>query len=169
MNAEAPALRQVQMYGSSGVVIPDADVEPPFRGQVRVTYGSFFEMFDVPILDGRAWTRAEDEEGAALVVLSRRMKERLFGADSGIGESVLINGLNFSVVGVLDYWQPTPRFYHVEVDRFDDTADFFVPFKVAMKAMFLPNGNVNCWQPRMVRILSPSFVLNASGRNSGRN
>ena len=146
MNNPTPALRQVQMYGGSGVVQPEQDDIPPFRSTVRVTYGSFFEMFDVPFLFGQAWDRMADDERRRVIVLNRKQNDQLFNGENSVGRQLTMNATVFEVVGVVDDWQPTPLFYHVEMGRFTDTEDFFIPFNTGIDLFVQPVGNVNCWQ-----------------------
>ena len=51
------------------------------------------------------------------------------------------------VVGVIDDWQPMPRFYHADWSRaFEDAEQVYVPMNRAIDAQFGPRGNTNCWK-----------------------
>ena len=145
MHAETPATQQVLMYAASAIVQPEGENDAPFDGSIRATYRTFFDMFDVPFLYGQAWDESDDEQRRKIVVLSREMNETLFGGEDSVGETVRMNDTLFQVVGVIDYWQPTPRFYHVDVGRFSNVEDFFTPFGVGLDMVLMPNGNTNCW------------------------
>ena len=147
MHADTPATRQLAMYGTSAVVEPEAKDQNPFDGSLRATYHTFFEMFDVPFLFGQPWNLSADDNRERVVILSREMNEQLFNGENSIGRSVEMNSTLFQVVGVLDSWQPTPRFYQVDNGRFNDVEDFFVPMGVGLDMVLMPQGNVNCWAP----------------------
>jgi putative ABC transport system permease protein len=147
INAETPATRQVQMYGSSAVVVPDTG-EAPFDESARATYQSFFEMFDVPFLFGRPWGPDEDRARARVAVIGRELNDRLFDGQNSVGRSIQLDDAHFQIVGVIDDWQPMPRFYHVDAgNQFDDTEQIFLPFTAAIDRPMMPSGNTNCWKP----------------------
>lgn len=147
LNAQTPAVRQAQMYASGVIVVPDSD-EAPFDESVRATYHTFFEMFDVPFLYGRSWSSREDEDHAATVVIGRDLNNRLFNGENSVGRSIQLDDNFFQIVGVIDDWQPTPRFYHVDAGgKFEDTEQIYLPFTWAVDQPLLPRGNTNCWKP----------------------
>lgn len=148
MSNPTPATRQASMYRTGGIVVPETDDQAPFDGNTRATYPAFFEMFDVPFLFGQPWDRDAEASRDRVVVLSRKMNEELFGGENSLGQSININDVTFRVIGVLDDWRPTPRFYHVDSGGvFGDAEDFYVPLHTALDLVMLPRGNVNCWLP----------------------
>jgi putative ABC transport system permease protein len=58
-----------------------------------------------------------------------------------------MNGRMFRVAGVIDHWQPMPRFYDVTTGPFNPVEDLFVPFTVVIRNELPRNGNTNCWKP----------------------
>ena len=89
----------------------------------RGVMADFFPMFDVPFLYGRGWDRNADENLEQVAVLSREMNEQLFGGTDSVGENIILGGDIFRVVGVLDDWQPVPKFYDVNNGPFDPGED----------------------------------------------
>ncbi len=147
VNADTPAIRQAQMYASNVIVVPESD-EPPFDESVRATYHNFFRMFDVPFLYGQPWERREDEDHAAVAVIGRELNDRLFDGANSVGKNIRVDDQFLQIVGVIDDWQPTPRFYHVDAGgQFDDTEQIFLPLSWAIDQPLLPSGNTNCWKP----------------------
>ena len=106
----------------------------------------FFAMFEAPFLHGQAWTEADDVAGATVVVLSRKLSEKLFGATDPVGQRLTMMSQQFQVVGVLDQWAPLPRYYRVigNEGQFGETEDVFVPFSTAIRLKANPHGNMNC-------------------------
>ena len=49
-------------------------------------------------------------------------------------------------MGVLDEYQPTPKFYDVTNDAFGEIEELFIPFNVAVEYEFPRNGNTSCWK-----------------------
>ncbi len=146
MNNPTPATNQAAMYRTGAIVESDKPDQPPFDGDTRATYPSFFEMFDVPFLHGRPWGRKSEDSRDRVVVLSRSMNQQLFDGEDSVGRSLRLNDTPFRVIGVLDDWRPTPRFYQVDSGgHFGDAEDFYVPLNTALDLVFLPRGNVNCW------------------------
>jgi predicted permease len=76
--------------------------EPEQVGGIRVTGGVFDVLRVAPML-GRGLIPADDEEGSPrVVVLSHRLWQRRFGADSSlVGRNILINREAWQVVGVM--------------------------------------------------------------------
>lgn len=64
--------------------------------------GNVFDVLGRPALDGRTLAEADDDPGApAVVVLAEGFARRLFGERQVVGETLRINGLPFTVVGVM--------------------------------------------------------------------
>lgn len=146
MHAETPATRQVHMYGSGTVVVPAGD-EPPFEENIRATWHTFFQMFDVPFLYGQAWDRRDDDDRASIVVIGRELNDKLFNGENSVGRSIQLDDNFYQIAGVIDDWQPMPRFYHTDFSRaFADTAQIFIPMTRAIDTQMPPWGNTNCWK-----------------------
>ena len=77
----AKAKRQTAMFESSLIIEPIGDVELPFEAGARVATGDFFTMFEVPFIYGGGWDKSADQNGEAVVVLTRELNERLFGGE----------------------------------------------------------------------------------------
>lgn len=96
----------------------------------------FFSMFDVPFRFGSGWTPNDDVQHATVAVISRRLNEKLFGGQNSVGQEVRLDGKIFRIVGVLDDWNPKPRFFDVgnlgPLSAFDDTGDIYIPFTRAI-------------------------------------
>lgn len=121
------------MYQVSAMVVPaDHDLKP-FSIAARATSPDFFRMFDVPMLYGRGWDAADDAKGAALIVLSKSLNERLFGGADSVGKPVLLNDASYRVVGVIDAWDPKPRYYDViNGQNFEEGEEAFLPITLTI-------------------------------------
>ena len=122
--------RQTAMFESSLIIEPVDDDDLPFEAGARVTNADFFMMFDVPFIYGSGWDRSADEAAEPVVVLTKKLNERLFGGENSIGKSLDMEGTRFQVVGVIDTWEPTPRFYDPINGAFQGINEMFIPFKL---------------------------------------
>ena len=96
------------------------------------TTRDFFAMFGVPFVAGHAWSGQDDAGAAQVVVLTRKLAERLFGTPSAVGRTAHLGGHDFQVVGVVGNWHPQPLFYGIIGTNFDRGDQFFLPLSTAM-------------------------------------
>ncbi|MAG75958.1 MAG: ABC transporter substrate-binding protein [Colwelliaceae bacterium] len=140
------AVKQALMAKSGGIVVPEDKNINPFEVQIRLSTADFFPMFDTPFLFGSGWDMAVDSKLEQVVVLTKKINDKIFGGENSVGRNITLAGQNFKVVGVLDTWEPVPKFYDVNNGAFDEVEDVFVPFKLK-ETLELPSwGNVNCWK-----------------------
>ena len=69
-----------------------------------------------------------------VVVLSKRTNEKAFGGGDSVGRTLRLDGRDFKVIGVLDDWTPTPKFYDLNNGAFDETEEIFVPFSLGWRS-----------------------------------
>lgn len=137
--------RQALMTGGGVSIEPEKSGLRPFNSDARYTSADFFAMFGTPFEYGNAWTVAEDEGHARVVVLSKELNEKLFDGQNSVGRNVRIEQNDFRVIGVLKYWRPTPRFYDLNSDRYGEVEPVFMPFSTAVELKFGRNGSMDCW------------------------
>jgi putative ABC transport system permease protein len=138
--------RQVAMFESSLIIEPPGQDELPFEAGARVATGSFFPMFNVPFIFGSGWDRSADAAAEPVVVLAKALNERLFGGADSIGERLTMSGVQFQVVGVIDTWEPTPRFYDPINGGFQEVNDMFIPFGLTRRMQMPSNGSDWGWK-----------------------
>jgi len=80
------------------------------------------------------------------VVIDKEVNETLFGGEDSVGRTVVMNGDRYRVSGVMDTWQPMPKFYDVNNRDFDDVEQVYFPFSVSIAEELSSNGNTNCWK-----------------------
>ena len=137
-------LRQTATYSVGFTVTPTAAGARPFAAIGRAAYSSFFPMFDVPFSAGGAWSAADDQGRANVVVLGAKIAEKLFPAGHAVGQTVNLDQREYRVVGVLRHWEPEPRFYDVSSGSYLETEDIFLPFTTAIDRQMASYGNNNC-------------------------
>ncbi len=137
--------RQALMTGGAVPVQPaQADLDP-FFSSARYTTADFFAMFDVPFLYGHGWSASEDDARARVAVITRELNDKLFDGKDSVGESVRVNDADLRVVGVLDAWRPNPHFYDLNMGRYEDSEDVFVPLLTSRDLKLGRNGSMDCW------------------------
>ena len=142
---EKRGARQALMTGGGISITPDQEGLVPFTSDARYTSADFFPMFDVPMLHGNGWSAREDADRARVAVISRSLNDRVFGGGNSVGKQLRIDQSDFTVVGVVDEWRPTPRFYDMNSDRYGQLENVFLPFSTSRDLDMGRNGSMNCW------------------------
>jgi putative ABC transport system permease protein len=102
-------------------------------------------MFQTPFLHGNGWSAKEDETRARVAVITKSLNERIFGGGNSVGKTLRLNQADFTIVGVIDEWRPTPRFYDMNSDRYGELEDVFLPFSTSRDLDLGRNGSMDCW------------------------
>lgn len=127
---------QAAMYSSAGYARLATD-QPPTPARIRIAQRDLFQMFEVPLLHGSVWAKDSDRNE---IVLSKPMALKLFGSAEVVGEAVLLDDRNFSVIGVLDEWQMLPRLYDANGrNHLSPGADIFLPLETGYDLNYLSN------------------------------
>ena len=137
---------QAAMFPNVLPVEPANEDVKPYLATVLFTHGDMFPMFDTPFLFGGGWDREQDRKHARVVVLSRKTNEQLFGGEDSVGRTVKMGGEEFTVVGVLDRWNPQPKFYEPSAGGFAETEEMFVPFGNGIERKHQSSSNNSCWK-----------------------
>lgn len=137
--------RQAVMTAGSVIVDMENSSAKPSSEQARYTSADFFAMFDAPFLQGNAWKASDDDARARVAVISKKLNDRLFQGANSVGKTFRIARNDFRVVGVLDTWQPNPRFYDLTNQRYGGEEDVYLPFSTSRALKLGTQGNMNCW------------------------
>jgi putative ABC transport system permease protein len=149
-NSDIPD-RKVMMRKAAFVVeAPPKSGVAPFLVEGRTTTKDFFGMFDVPFKYGGGWDQAADDASQLVVVLSKKTNDRAFGGTDSVGQTLRLDGHDFKVVGVLDEWAPTPKFYDMNNGQFDEIEELFVPYGIGTLFEMQSSGNTNCWRDQEI-------------------
>ena len=137
-------LRHAIMRLDQGVIV--AGSGPPQPVNTRVTTADFFAMFDIPFLYGGGWQATADAAAAPVIVLSKAENRKLFGGGNSVGRLLRWENQEFRVIGVLDDWNPEPKFYDLNNGAFAPVEDVFIPYgwTEALQRVVV-HGNRQCW------------------------
>ncbi|HUA79319.1 MAG TPA: ABC transporter permease [Dyella sp.] len=144
MQAQAAA-HQTAIYPIVGNVVPQDGTHRPFAANGYAAYADFFSMFEARFEYGSGWNESDDQHHAGVIVISSQINRQLFGGANSVGRTLDVDGHDYRVVGVVDNWNPQPRFYDVNNGySFGDAPDYYVPFTRAVDLQIGSNGNNNC-------------------------
>jgi len=140
------ATYQSAMYQISPSIVPADASKHPINVSGHAVFSEFFPMVDAPFKYGNGWSDQDDTSRSAVVVISSKLNDKLFGGQNSVGRTVDIEGKDYRVVGVLRAWNPQPRFYDiVNTGGFvEGTEDVFIPFNRAIDVSMSNDGNTNC-------------------------
>ena len=108
-------------------------------------------MFDVPFQYGGTWTDGADAAPEPVMVISRKINEKLFGGANSVGRRIRWNDNEFRIVGVRDHWMPLPTFYDVNNDVLEEPEDVYIPFGWSVALELDSAGNTNGWKPEDIK------------------
>jgi putative ABC transport system permease protein len=140
------AFRETPSSKISGIIEPEGDDARPFSIIGRGASADFFPMFNVPFLYGNPWDESADRNLQQVAVISKELNERLYGGQDSTGQTLRYHSNNFQIVGVLDDWAPTPKFYDVNNNAFDGGEEVYIPWNLITPLEFSRSGNTNCWK-----------------------
>jgi predicted permease len=126
--------------GSSRLSVRRPDAAAAARGAGQLVTGNYFSVLGVRATRGRVLTNEDDKPGAApAAVISHRYWEQELNSDPAVvGKNFIINGTNFTVVGV------TPKEFFGE--RVRRPPDFWLPLsfqpQIELRESFLTNDQV---------------------------
>jgi putative ABC transport system permease protein len=100
-----PPVREV-MAGS--FTLPDRAPEPGAENlrtwdYVQLVFANYFETMGIPVVEGRAFTPADDTEAPPVVMVNESFANRFFPGESPIGQRIHPSGMPmaFTIVGVV--------------------------------------------------------------------
>ena len=142
--------RKVIMYKSGEIYTrPDKGMEPHYIA-TRMTTADFFPMFELPFLYGGAWDAKADAGPDPVIVLSKAENQKAFAGENSVGRTLLWNEREFRVIGVLDDWEPMPKYFDVSNGPFQDMEGAYVPFAWGAVLELGSHGNTNCWKTEVI-------------------
>jgi putative ABC transport system permease protein len=143
---------QTPLYTLALHLIPEHSNLLPLHVVGVAVDGDFFSIFDVPFRFGSPWGTENGDDGSDVVVMGKRLNDRLFAGKNAVGQLINLDGTQYRVVGVIKDWNPQPRLYNLLNAPYGDSEDFFIPFNTAVKHQIAPRGFNSCseaWSERV--------------------
>lgn len=139
------APRQTILYPALLSLLPGEPGATPIRPGSYAVYADAFSMFEIPFLYGGPWSASDDQNRATVAVIGRELNERLFHGANSVGRQVRLNGHDYTITGVIDTWNPTPRYFDpISSGPFDDAIELFIPMSRAVDQQLITRGNTSC-------------------------
>jgi putative ABC transport system permease protein len=142
--------RKLIMFKAGGIFSRDDKGMDPEYISTRMTTSEFFAMFDVPFLFGGPWDAKADTGPDPVVVLSKETNQKAFGGINSVGRTVRWHDREFRVIGVLDNWEPYPKYFDVTNGAFNDMEGAYIPFSWGQVLELGSDGNTNCWKTEVI-------------------
>ncbi|MBD8898971.1 ABC transporter permease [Rhodanobacter sp. DHG33] len=136
---------QALMTGGSVAIQPAQAALDPFYETARYTTADFFPMFGVPFQYGHGWGVSEDADSAAVVVISSKLNDKLFGGSDSSGRMLRVEGHALRIIGVLGDWRPNPHFYDLNVKNYGGSEGVYLPLSTSQALHLAHLGGANCW------------------------
>lgn len=147
-------VRQAAMYRTGFTVQPVNPEIKPFIERARVTDSAFFTLFDVEFIHGGPWDKQLDEIGDNVTVITADFNDKLFGGQDGsvnsVGRTIDLNGVQYTVVGVIRDYDPAPKFYDLNNGAFDSGDDIHIPFSLTPVHHYPSWGSTVSWKSEKI-------------------
>jgi putative ABC transport system permease protein len=149
---------QSVIYTITPTVTPHRPGEFPFNVQGYAVTDEFFPMVDAPFVRGSAWSAADEAGAAQVAVITATLSEKLFGTNDSVGKTIVVNGREWRVAGVMANWNPQPVFFNIDgtqgLNGFAiHPAELYLPFNAAVATGIEPGGE-SCFKDPA----TPSFA-----------
>jgi putative ABC transport system permease protein len=146
MTARA-AKRQTRIYTTYLKARSNSQIKP-IETAVPAVDRDFFSMLNAPFKFGGTWSASDDEAGAPVLVLSRKLNDELFAGADSVGKTLDAAGVSYRVAGVLKDWAVVPRFYGLHGGPFNHADEMFIPFNRAIRAQLPTVSGLGCLADR---------------------
>lgn len=141
-------VRRAALFEIGGSIEPARREDPVVNLEGIATTADFFAMFELPFKYGQGWTAADDTREARVAVLSRAQAAKQFGENvDPVGKRFRMWGSDFTVVGVIDKWDPVPRYTNLingSGGYFRGDNAIYVPLNTAVAHQQRSNGSTSC-------------------------
>ncbi len=143
-------LHKTRSVATGFTVIPNSPEVTPFLESARAIDSDFFAMFNISFIYGSVWEKTIDTTPNNVTVIGKSLNDLMFKGENSVGRQINLDSTSYTIVGVIDDWQPSPRFYDLNNGSFNDSEILFVPFSLVAINEFNSWGNNNGWKSEVV-------------------
>ncbi|MFC0679745.1 ABC transporter permease [Lysobacter korlensis] len=144
LKADGPSERETAVMGINGALDSGRPDQQPSPTEGVAVNSDFFAMFDVPFRSGGPWSESDDERGGNVMVISTKLADRMFGQADPVGKNLRFEGRDYTVTGVIEKWEPLPKFYRLIGGNVFAFEDVFIPFNNAVANEMTSQGSISC-------------------------
>ncbi|MBY6185705.1 ABC transporter permease [Marinobacter hydrocarbonoclasticus] len=150
LSQQSGPVRQSPMIRTGFTIKTGREDLYPFIAAGRAASRDFFSMFEATFLHGAPWTAQQDKLGEPVTVISQSLNDKLFGGGDNVGQTIDANGQSYTVVGIIEDYQPQPLFYDVNNGAFHDHEEMFIPFSLLPVHEIEAWGNTDGWKQEAI-------------------
>ena len=132
------------LYPVNPVLSEQESTIRPRRINGHAVNADFFTSVDAVFQFGSTWRPDVEARGARQVVISSQLNATLFRGKNSVHRALLLDGQQYQIAGVLNDFDPAPKFYDLDSGAFATRDDVFVPLTTAMQSGMTSVGNVRC-------------------------
>ena len=143
MKSDIPTRKSIS-YPSRLFAHPGGDKDPVSL-RARLCHGDFFGMMDIPLAHGSGWDGAADENGELVAVIDHDTNVKLFGGRNSVGETLRVEDVEVTVVGVVAPFEPFVRYWEPINSPVAKPASIYLPFALAIQKQWDSSGNDYGW------------------------
>ncbi|AXK72721.1 ABC transporter permease [Lysobacter sp. TY2-98] len=144
LRASGKSAHSTAVLGIGGAVSSSKPDARPELVDGAAVNNDFFSMFDVPFAQGGAWSAADDSRGGNVAVISKKLADKVFGDANPVGRTLRFENRDYRITGVINRWEPLPKFYRLVGGNTLGFEEVFIPFNNAISNEMDPNGSVEC-------------------------
>lgn len=96
-----PSAKAVTLLSTPDKVRLSAPAGTPITADMMATDADFWTVFHFRFLSGKPFTQADNDSGLPRIVMAASVARRLFGTTEALGQTVMMNHVEFTVVGVV--------------------------------------------------------------------
>ena len=143
-------LRKTRSLSTGLTVVPASAELTPFLETTRAIDSDFFAMFNVPFIYGGTWDKNVDVNASNVTVIGKELNDKLFKGKNSVGKQINYDSILYTITGVIDDWQPAPRFYDLVNGRFDESEVVFIPYSLIPIHELPTWGNTRSWKTEVI-------------------
>ncbi|MCF6436689.1 ABC transporter permease [Pseudoalteromonas sp. MMG022] len=150
--------KRTAMYKSGFSVHLDNDQVKPFKEATRMASKDIFHMFNLEFIYGGAWTQQQQDDIAPVVVISKRINDKLFNGENSVGKHLYLDDMRLQVVGIIEDWNTPVKYYDTNNGSFKPAEGIFMPITIGAANEIFTWGNTNGWKNEDANTFSDLLV-----------
>ena len=118
-----------------------------------ITLGTDLSVLGVRVIQGRTWTRDEEESQTPVVLLDAATAKKLFPERDPIGQTVRVGDGLFRVIGIFSHWAPRTEFVDIPRNATNvagQEESFFIPAATGLAHGVAPFTSGECHKGQAV-------------------
>jgi putative ABC transport system permease protein len=102
MSMRSAADRRRHRGRAAGAVDRDGDLQGAnWSTTINGTTNAYFQVQPWPLVEGRIFTRAEEQAGKAVCIIGSTVRTNLFRGGAAVGDRMRVGGISCDVIGML--------------------------------------------------------------------